>query len=129
MRAFKVLGSVVLCITGGEALYADMGHFGPRPIRLSWYVLVLPALMLNYFGQGAYLLGHGWVEKPFWALVPEALLYPMVGLATAATVIASQALISGAFSLTRQAVALGYMPRVTMVRTSAVNEGQIFIPK
>jgi KUP system potassium uptake protein len=128
-RAFKVLGSVVLCITGGEALYADMGHFGARPIRLSWYVLVLPALILNYFGQGAYLLEHGWVEKPFWALVPEAMVYPMVGLATAATVIASQALISGAFSLTRQGVALGYMPRVTIIHTSAVNEGQIFIPE
>ena len=128
-RAFKVLGSVVLCITGGEALYADMGHFGPRPIRLGWYVCVLPALMLNYFGQCALLLEHGWVEKPFWALVPQAMLYPMVGLATAATVIASQALISGAFSLTRQAVQLGYMPRVTIVHTSAVNEGQIFIPE
>ena len=128
-RAFKVLGSVVLCITGGEALYADMGHFGPRPIRLGWYVFVLPALMLNYFGQCALLLEHGWVEKPFWALVPESMLYPMVGLATAATVIASQALISGAFSLTRQAVQLGYMPRVTIVHTSAVNEGQIFIPE
>ena len=128
-RAFKVLGSVVLCITGGEALYADMGHFGAKPIRLSWFVLVLPALMLNYFGQGAYLLEHGWVEKPFWAIVPEVMLYPMVFLATAATVIASQALISGAFSLTRQAVQLGYMPRVTIVHTSAVNEGQIYIPE
>ena len=129
VRAFKVLGSVVLCITGGEALYADMGHFGPRPIRLGWWVFVLPALMLNYFGQCAYLIEHGWVEKPFWALVPESMLYPMVGLATAATVIASQALISGAFSLTRQAVQLGYMPRVTITHTSAVNEGQIYIPE
>ena len=128
-RAFKVLGSVVLCITGGEALYADMGHFGPRPIRLGWWVFVLPALMLNYFGQCAYLIQHGWVAKPFWALVPEVMLYPMVGLATAATVIASQALISGAFSLTRQAVQLGYMPRVTITHTSAVNEGQIYIPE
>ena len=128
-RAFKVLGSVVLCITGGEALYADMGHFGPRPIRLGWYVFVLPALMLNYFGQCAFLLEHGWVEKPFWALVPQLMLYPMVALATAATVIASQALISGAFSLTRQAVQLGYLPRVTIVHTSAVNEGQIYIPE
>ncbi|MBL8910534.1 MAG: potassium transporter Kup [Archangium sp.] len=128
-RAFKVLGSVVLCITGGEALYADMGHFGAKPIRAGWFAIVLPALMLNYFGQGAFLLEHGWVEKPFWAIVPEFALYPMVGLATAATVIASQALISGAFSLTRQAVALGYMPRVTIVHTSAVNEGQIFIPE
>ncbi len=128
-RAFKVLGSVVLCITGGEALYADMGHFGPKPIRVGWYALVLPALMLNYFGQGAYLLEHGWVEKPFWALVPQVMLYPMVGLAMVATVIASQALISGAFSLTRQAVQLGYMPRVTIVHTSAVNEGQIYVPE
>jgi KUP system potassium uptake protein len=129
MHAFKVLGSVVLCITGGEALYADMGHFGARPIRFSWYVMVLPALLLNYFGQGAVLLESGWVEKPFWATVPDALIYPMVGLATAATVIASQALISGAFSLTRQAVQLGYMPRVTIVHTSATNEGQIYIPE
>ncbi len=128
-RAFKVLGSVVLCITGGEALYADMGHFGIKPIRVGWYAVVLPALLLNYFGQGAYLLSHGWVEKPFWAIVPAALLYPMVALATAATVIASQALISGAFSLTRQAVQLGYLPRVTIVHTSAANEGQIYIPE
>ncbi len=129
MRAFKVLGAVVLCITGGEALYADMGHFGARPIRLSWFVLVFPSLLLNYFGQGAFLIEHGWVEKPFWALVPPALIYPMVGLAMCATVIASQALISGAFSLTRQAVQLGYMPRVTLVHTSATNEGQIYVPE
>jgi KUP system potassium uptake protein len=129
VRAFLVLGSVVLCITGGEALYADMGHFGRRPIRVAWYTLVLPALLLNYMGQGAYMLEHGFTDKPFWALVPEALLYPMVALATAATVIASQALISGAFSLTRQAVQLGYMPRVTIVHTSAINEGQIYIPE
>jgi KUP system potassium uptake protein len=129
LRAFKVLGAVVLCITGGEALYADMGHFGARPIRMSWFALVFPSLLLNYFGQGAYLLTHGWVEKPFWALVPEPLIYPMVGLAMFATVIASQALISGAFSLTRQAVQLGYMPRVTIVHTSATNEGQIYIPE
>ncbi len=128
-RGFRVLGSVVLCITGGEALYADMGHFGARPIRISWIALVFPALLINYFGQGAFLLSHGWVEKPFWALVPEPLVYPMVALATAATVIASQALISGAFSLTRQAVQLGYMPRVTIVHTSATNEGQIYIPE
>lgn len=129
VRAFKVLGAVVLVITGGEALYADMGHFGRRPIRMAWFVLVLPSLLLNYLGQGAYLLEHGHVEKPFWAIVPEPLLYPMVALATAATVIASQALISGAFSLTRQAVQLGYLPRVTIVHTSATNEGQIFIPE
>jgi KUP system potassium uptake protein len=128
-RAFLVLGAVVLCITGGEALYADMGHFGARPIRLNWYFLVFPSLLVNYFGQGAYLLKHGFVEKPFWALVPQPLLFPMVGLATAAAVIASQALISGAFSLTRQAVQLGYLPRVTLVHTSATNEGQIYVPE
>jgi KUP system potassium uptake protein len=129
MRAFRVLSSVVLCITGGEALYADMGHFGAKAIRLSWYAMVFPALLLNYFGQGALLLEKGWVENPFYEIVPEPLLYPMVGLATAATVIASQALISGAFSLTRQAVQLGYLPRVTIVHTSAKNEAQIYIPE
>ncbi|PZR04445.1 MAG: potassium transporter Kup [Archangium gephyra] len=128
-RAFLVLGGVVLCITGGEALYADMGHFGTRPIRLSWYAVVMPSLLLNYFGQGAALLNEGWVEKPFWALVPPMFLYPMVVLSTAAAIIASQAMISGAFSLTRQAVQLGFMPRVTIVHTSAVNEGQIYIPE
>ncbi len=128
-RGFAVLGSVVLCITGGEALYADMGHFGTKSIRWSWYTIVFPSLLLNYFGQGAYLLQHGYVEKPFYALVPDVLVYPMVALATAATVIASQALISGAFSLTRQAVQLGYFPRVTIVHTSEKNEGQIYIPE
>lgn len=128
-RAFLSLGAVVLCITGGEALYADMGHFGARPIRVAWFGFVFPALLLNYFGQGAYLLDHGWVEKPFWAIVPAPLVYPMVALATAATVIASQALISGAFSLTRQAVQLGYMPRVTIVHTSEKAEGQIYVPE
>jgi KUP system potassium uptake protein len=128
-RGFSVLGSVVLCITGGEALYADMGHFGTRPIRVSWYAFVFPSLLLNYFGQGAYLLQEGYHERPFWALVPEPLLYPMVMLATVAAVIASQALISGAFSLTRQAVQLGYFPRVTIVHTSEKNEGQIYIPE
>ncbi len=128
-RAFAVLGSVVLCITGGEALYADMGHFGTRPIRLTWYVIVFPALLLNYFGQGAYMLEMGHHARPFWALVPASMLYPMVVLATAATVIASQALISGAFSLTRQAVQLGYFPRVTIIHTSSKNEGQIYIPE
>mgnify|MGYP002348726716 CR=1 FL=1 len=128
-RAFLLLGSVVLCITGGEALYADMGHFGAKPIRRGWLVFVMPALLLNYFGQGAYLLAHGWVARPFWALVPNFALYPMVLLATLAAIIASQAMISGAFSLTRQAVQLGYLPRVTIVHTSAVHEGQIFIPE
>ena len=128
-HAFVVLGSVVLCITGGEALYADMGHFGKKAIRVSWFAFVFPALLLNYFGQGALLLSHGWVENPFFELVPRPLLYPMVALATAATVIASQALISGAFSLTRQAVQLGFMPRVTVVHTSAENAGQIYVPE
>jgi KUP system potassium uptake protein len=128
-HGFVVLGSVVLCITGGEALYADMGHFGAKSIRLSWFAMVFPALLLNYFGQGAFLLNHGWVENPFFEIVPRPLLYPMVALATAATVIASQALISGAFSLTRQAVQLGFMPRVTIVHTSAENAGQIYVPE
>ncbi len=128
-HAFVVLGSVTLCITGGEALYADMGHFGAKPIRVSWFAMVFPALLLNYFGQGAFLLSHGWVENPFYEIVPRAMLYPMVALATAATVIASQALISGAFSLTRQAVQLGFMPRVTIVHTSAENAGQIYVPE
>ena len=128
-HGFVILGAVVLCITGGEALYADLGHFGAKPIRLAWLVMVFPALLINYFGQGAYLLVNGWVEKPFWALVPTQLVYPMVGLATAAAVIASQALISGSFSLARQAVQLGYLPRVTIVHTSENNEGQIFVPE
>ena len=127
---FGLLGSVVLCITGGEALYADMGHFGKRPIRFSWWAIVLPALLLNYFGQGALLLGQGRaVYNPFFSTVPGPLLYPMVALATLATVIASQALISGAFSLTRTAVQLGYFPRVTIVHTSKEQEGQIYIPE
>ncbi|MBM4380488.1 MAG: KUP/HAK/KT family potassium transporter, partial [Deltaproteobacteria bacterium] len=129
-RGFVVLGSVVLCITGGEALYADMGHFGTRPIRINWYAVVLPALMLNYYGQGALLLHDpAAVGNPFYGLVPPELLYPMVGLSTVAAVIASQAMISGAFSLTRQAVQLGYCPRVTIVHTSGEQEGQIFIPE
>jgi KUP system potassium uptake protein len=119
-----------LCITGGEALYADMGHFGTRAIRLAWYACVFPALLLNYFGQGALLLERpAAVSNPFFAMVPSAWLYPMVGLATVATVVASQALISGAFSLTRQAVQLGYLPRVTVVHTSGKTEGQIYIPE
>jgi len=124
-----VLGSVVLCITGGEALYADMGHFGRVPIRLSWYCMVLPALLLNYFGQGALLLADP--EKsfnPFYGLVPGVLLYPMVALATMATVIASQAMISGVFSLTQQAVQMGFCPRIRIVNTSAYTKGQIYLP-
>jgi KUP system potassium uptake protein len=127
---FELLGAVVLCITGGEALYADMGHFGKKPIRFSWWSIVLPALLLNYFGQGALLLSQGGkVANPFYATVPQVLLYPMVALATVATIIASQALISGAFSLTRSAVQLGYFPRVTIVHTSNQTEGQIYIPE
>jgi KUP system potassium uptake protein len=129
-RGFIVLGSVVLVITGGEALYADMGHFGRGPIRIAWFSLVMPALMLNYFGQAACIIHvPGAAENPFFALVPHALLYPMVGLSTAATIIASQALISGAYSLTRQAVQLGFCPRVTIVHTSGHAEGQIYIPE
>ncbi len=129
-HGFLVLGSVVLCVTGGEALYADMGHFGARAIRLAWFGLVMPSLALTYFGQGALILGDPAAAKaPFYGMVPRPLLYPMVALATAATVIASQALISGAFSLTRQAVQLGYCPRVSIVHTSKDQEGQIYIPE
>ncbi|HWP35208.1 MAG TPA: potassium transporter Kup [Thermodesulfobacteriota bacterium] len=127
---FAVLGAVVLVVTGSEALYADLGHFGRRPIRIGWFAVVLPALLLSYFGQGAWLLAHPQAtQNPFYALVPTPLLYPMVLLATLATIIASQALISGAFSLTHQAVQLGYWPRVTVVHTSAETEGQIYIPE
>jgi KUP system potassium uptake protein len=130
LHGFLVLGSVVLCITGGEALYADMGHFGTKPIRIAWSLCVFPALLLNYFGQGALLLERpAAVENPFYAMVPHAWLYPMVVLATLATVVASQALISGAFSLTRQAVQLGFLPRVTIIHTSGKTEGQIFVPE
>jgi KUP system potassium uptake protein len=129
-HGFLVLGSVVLCVTGGEALYADMGHFGPRAIRLAWYSVVFPALLLNYFGQGALLLEKPEAAaNPFYGLVSGAWLYPMVIIATVATVVASQALISGAYSLTRQAVQLGYLPRVTIVHTSGVTEGQIYVPE
>lgn len=126
---FLVLGSVVLVITGGEALYADMGHFGPQPIRLAWYTIVLPGLLLNYFGQGVLLLENGAaVTNPFFELAPEWGLYPLVALATAATIIASQALISGSFSLTQAAVQLGYSPRFTIIHTSKTAHGQIYIP-
>lgn len=124
-----VLGSVVLCITGCEALYADLGHFGRDAIRVSWFLFVLPALLCNYFGQGALLLGHPEMNiNPFYKIVPEFLLYPMIGLSTVATVIASQALISGAFSLTQQAVQLGFCPRVRIVHTSSEVQGQIYVP-
>ncbi|RTL03566.1 MAG: potassium transporter Kup [Lysobacterales bacterium] len=128
-HAFVTLGAVFLVMTGGEALYADMGHFGRRPIRRAWFALVLPAILLNYFGQGALLLANpAAAENPFYLLVPAPLLYPMVGLATAATVIASQAVISGVFSLTRQAMQLGYAPRMSIEHTSAAEIGQIYIP-
>jgi KUP system potassium uptake protein len=128
-NGFLVLGSVFLVVTGGEALYADMGHFGRKPIRLAWAFLVLPALLLNYFGQGALLIQNpGAVENPFYRMAPEWALYPLVAIATAATIIASQALISGAFSLTMQAVQLGYLPRVRIEHTSAMTRGQIYIP-
>jgi KUP system potassium uptake protein len=129
-QAFVLLGAVVLVVTGGEALYADMGHFGKRPIRLAWFYLVLPALLLNYFGQGALILRHPpGAENPFFMLAPRALLYPLVILATMAAIIASQALISGAFSLTHQAVQLGYSPRVNIIHTSKTEAGQIYIPE
>ncbi|HEU4680443.1 MAG TPA: KUP/HAK/KT family potassium transporter, partial [Gemmatimonadales bacterium] len=125
-----VMAAVVLVITGGEALYADMGHFGKRPIRLAWYAVVLPALLLNYFGQGALLLEvPAAARNPFYSLVPGWALYPMIGVATGAAVVASQALISGAFSLTRQAVQLGYMPRMNIIHTSSSTIGQIYIPQ
>jgi len=124
-----VFGSVVLCITGCEALYADLGHFGSNAIRLSWLGFVFPTLLGNYFGQGALLLGHPEMNvNPFYGIVPKFLLYPMVGLSTAATVIASQALISGVFSLTQQAVQLGLYPRLHIVHTSSDVRGQIYIP-
>jgi KUP system potassium uptake protein len=126
---FRVLAAVILVVTGGEALYADMGHFGKGPIRLAWFSVVLPALLLNYFGQGALLLADpGAARNPFYSLVPSWGLYPMVAVATGAAVVASQALISGAFSLTRQAVQLGYSPRVNIVHTSKSEIGQIYIP-
>jgi KUP system potassium uptake protein len=129
-NGFLVLGSVFLVVTGGEALYADMGHFGRRPIRLAWYVVVLPALLLNYFGQGALLITRPeTVENPFFHMAPRWALYPVVAIATMAAVIASQALITGAFSLTMQAVQLGYVPRVEIDHTSARERGQIYIPQ
>jgi KUP system potassium uptake protein len=128
--AFLLLGSVVLVVTGGEALYADMGHFGVRPIRFAWYTVVMPALVLNYFGQGVVMLESGGaVKNSFYALAPGNWLYPMLVIATLAAIIASQALITGAYSLTRSAVQLGYFPRVQIVHTSGETEGQIYIPE
>jgi KUP system potassium uptake protein len=128
---FAVLGSVVLCVTGGEALYADMGHFGLKPIRYAWNGIVMPSLLLAYFGQGAHVLAHPEAAaNPFYALVPEgAAMYALIALATMATVVASQALISGVYSLTDQAVHLGLFPRVTVRHTSATTEGQIYLPE
>ncbi len=128
-QGFAVLGAVVLAITGGEALYADMGHFGRSPIRLAWYGLVLPSLLLNYLGQGALLLSEPSVEHPFYHLAPSWMLYPLVGIATLAAIIASQALISGSFSITRQAVQLGLLPRVDIEHTSAREMGQVYVPR
>ncbi|WP_042425694.1 potassium transporter Kup [Comamonas granuli] len=126
---FIILGAVVLCVTGGEALYADMGHFGRRPIRIAWFSIVMPALTLNYFGQGALLLEHpAAVKNPFFMMAPEWITLPLVGLATAAAVIASQALISGAFSVTKQVIQLGYLPRLQILHTSTRDTGQIYLP-
>ena len=127
--AFVALGSVVLALTGAEALYADMGHFGAGPVRLSWFVMVLPALTLNYFGQGALLIADpAALENPFFRMYPQWALIPMVLLATVATVIASQAVISGAFSMTKQAIQLGFLPRMRITHTSVREVGQIYVP-
>jgi KUP system potassium uptake protein len=129
-HGFAVLGAVFLVVTGGEALYADMGHFGNRPIRFAWFALVLPALLLNYFGQGALLLANpAAAEQPFFLLAPGWALLPLVALATAAAIIASQALISGAFSLTQQAIQLGYSPRLDIEHTSHHEIGQVYVPQ
>ena len=127
--AFLALGSVVLAVTGGEALYTDMGHFGPFPIRLAWFGFVMPALVLNYFGQGALLLNEpAAIDSPFFRLGPDWALVPMVGLATMATVIASQAVISGAFSVARQSIQMGLLPRMQIIHTSGAEQGQIYVP-
>jgi len=129
-HGFAVLGAVFLAVTGGEALYADMGHFGRRPIRFAWFALVLPALMLNYFGQGALLLlNPRAASQPFYLMAPSWALLPLVALATMAAIIASQALISGAFSLTRQAIQLGYAPRLDIAHTSSMEMGQVYVPQ
>ncbi|GAB7563277.1 potassium transporter Kup [Methylobacillus methanolivorans] len=127
--AFVALGSVVLAVTGVEALYADMGHFGPKPIRYAWFGFVLPALILNYFGQGALVLHDAEaIKNPFYLMAPEWMLYPLITLATLATVIASQAVISGAFSISAQALQLGYLPRMRILHTSEQQKGQIYMP-
>jgi KUP system potassium uptake protein len=126
---FLILGAVVLCVTGGEALYADMGHFGKSPIRLAWFSVVMPSLTLNYFGQGALLLSQPEaVKNPFFMMAPDWALVPLVGLATLATVIASQALITGAYSVTKQVIQLGYLPRLQVWHTSVKDTGQIYMP-
>lgn len=130
LHGFLVLGAVFLVVTGTEALYADMGHFGRSPIRLAWFALVLPALLCNYFGQGALLLARPEAaHHPFYALAPAWSMIPLVILATAATIIASQAVISGTFSLTRQAIQLGYLPRLRVIHTSATEIGQVYVPQ
>ena len=130
LGSITILGAVFLVVTGGEAIYADMGHFGRKPIRLGWFYLVLPCLVLNYFGQGALLLvNHNFISNPFYYLAPAWALYPLVILAALATVIASQAVLSGAFSLTYQAIQLGFMPRLKVVHTSEDERGQIYIPQ
>ncbi len=130
LHGVAVMGAVFLVVTGGEALYADMGHFGKKPIRLAWFSLVLPSLLINYFGQGALLLTTpGAAANPFFLLAPEWAVVPMVALATAAAIIASQALISGAFSLTRQAIQLGYCPRLDIDHTSSDEIGQVYVPQ
>lgn len=129
LGSFAILGAVFLSVTGSEAMYADLGHIGRAPIRITWFSLVLPALFLNYAGQTAILSGQGGgTEHPFFALVPHVLLYPMVGLATLATVIASQAIITGAYSMTRQAMQLGWMPGINIVQTSQDERGQLYVP-
>ena len=126
---FILLGAVVLCVTGAEALYADLGHFGKKPIRMAWFMVVMPSLTLNYFGQGALLLANpAAVKNPFYMMAPDWALIPLVVLATAAAVIASQALITGAFSVTKQVIQLGYLPRLNLIHTSAREAGQIYIP-
>jgi len=129
LLGFLVLGAVFLALTGGEALYADMGHFGKRPIRIAWFGLVMPALLINYYGQGAFVLADpAGLKNPFYLMLPSWAVLPMVALATAATVIASQAVISGAFSMTRQAIQLGYIPRLEILHTSSRAIGQIYVP-
>ncbi len=129
LRAFLTMGTVVLCVTGAEALYADMGHFGRRPIKIAWIWLVWPSLILNYFGQGAFVLSNpGGIENPFFMMAPEWFQFPLIGLATAATIIASQSVISGACSLTKQAVQIVYIPRMAIIHTSDEEMGQIYVP-